>query len=155
MSKKLSKNLEYYEGYYMLAIVSYLKDYSLCYHINNELKLDLVKYEDLVFDIDIVENCIFSWYHFEDKTSGTVYCLVGNKGDNGILIPSQKTVDFFLIIKNPANNELIKSMASRLRKISEITAVFDINMQQTKDMDLLLETIELHELEYVRRRSGK
>lgn len=151
MSKKLSKNIEYLEGYHMIAIVSHLKDYTLCYHINTELKIDLVKYEDLIYSDE--ENS-FSWYNYEDSTCITEYYLVGNKGDNGILIPSQKTVDFFLIVKRPVRSNLIVDISTKLRKINNINAVFGVSMEQIKDMDSLLESIELHELEYVKRRSG-
>ena len=151
MSKKLTKNIDYFEDYHLLAMVSHLKDYTLCYHINLGLELDLIKYEDLIFTLPPAGKSSFSWYYFEDSISRTTYYLLGNKGENGNLIPSQKTVDYFLLIKKPINDELVKTIAGRLRKIPNITAVFDTNMQQTKDMDLLLETIELHELEYVKR----
>lgn len=155
MSKKLSKNIDYFEDYKPLALVSHLKDYTLCYHINIDLNLDLIKYEDLIFAPPAKDENSFSWYYFKDKITRTVYYLIGNKGENGNLMPSQKTVDYFLLIKNPISDEIIKSITSRLRKIPNITAVFDFSMQQFKDMDLLLETIELHELEYVKRRPDK
>jgi len=155
MLKKLSNNIDYFEDYNLLAIVSHLKDYTLCYHINTNLKLDLIKYEDLDFPIPPDEENSFSWYYFEDSISRTTYYLIGNKGDLGNLRPSHKTVDYFLLIKNPVDNELVKSIIVNLRKVPNITAVLDLNMHQAKDMDLLLETIELHELEYVKRRSGK
>ena len=152
MSKKLSKNIDYFEDYHMLAIVSHLKDYTLCYYINNGLGLDLIKYEDLIFNLPSDEESSFSWYYFDDSICNTTYYLIGNKGDLGILIPSYKTVDYFLLIKKALDIELVKTIAGKLRKIQNITAVMEANMQQTKDMDLLLETIELHELEYVKRK---
>ena len=153
--KKLTKNIDYFEDYQLLAIVSHLKDYTLCYHINTDLNLDLIKHEDLIFVLPLVEENSFSWYYFEDSISGTTYYLIGNKGETGSLIPSHKTVDYFLLIKKAVDNELVKTIAGRLRKTPNITAVLDANMQQIKNMDLLLETIELHELEYVKRRSKK
>lgn len=155
MSKKLSKNIDYFEDYQLLAIVSHLKDYTLCYHINLDLGIDLIKYEDMVFALPTVEENSFSWYYYVDSLNRTVYYLIGNKAENGVLMPSQKTVDYFLLIKNPIDNELIKTIAGRLRRIQNIIAIFNFNMQQFKDMDLLLETIELHELEYIKKNSAK
>ena len=134
----------------MLAIVSHLKDYSLCYHINSNAGFDLVKYEDLKFvSMQDTENS-FSWYYYKDKVTHTTYYLIGNKDQSSMLIPSQKTVDYFLLIKDPLDDEMIKSCSSVLRKTPHITAVFDINMERTKDVDLLLALIELHELEVVK-----
>jgi|FLOH01.1.fsa_nt_gi hypothetical protein len=155
MSKRLSKNIDYFEDYHLVAIVSHLKDYTLCYHINLSLKIDLVKFEDLSFSLSQVEENSFSWYYFEDITNKTYYCLIGNKGENGNLMPSHKTVDYFFLIKNPISSQQIKSITSSLRKIPNITAVFDFNMSQFKEMDLLLETNELHELKYVKRPTNK
>ncbi len=155
MSKKLSKNIDSFEDYKMLAIVSHLKDYTLCYHINQNLRLDLIKYEDIDIAHNKVDENSFSWYYFKDNISSTTYYLLGNKNGNRNLIPSQKTVDYFLLIKDIISDKIIIDIVKRLRSISSINAVFDIQMLQIKDMDLLIESIELHELQFVKRRSDK
>jgi hypothetical protein len=152
MSKKISKDINYFEDYHMLAIVSHLKDYTLCFHVNNSLGFDFVKYEDLIFIGKSGIECSFSCYYYMNEISRTTYYLIGNKGDNGILIPSQKTVDYFLLIKSPMAAELAASHITDFRNISLITAVFSMNMEQIKEMDMLLEAMELHELEYITRR---
>ena len=86
--------------------------------------------------------------------SRTTYYLIGNKDENGILIQQQKTVDYFLLIKDPISADISKFYANGLRKIPYITAVFDLNMENTKDLDLLLESIELHELKIIKKRKG-
>lgn len=154
MSKKLSKNINYLEDYQMLAIVSHLKDYTLCYHINSDLKFDFIKYDDLVFATTPDAENNFSWYYYYDMISRTTYYLIGNKDENGILIQQQKTVDYFLLIKDPISADISKFYANGLRKIPYITAVFDLNMENTKDLDLLLESIELHELKIIKKRKG-
>ncbi|MBC8319195.1 MAG: IPExxxVDY family protein [Bacteroidetes bacterium] len=153
MPKKLSRDIDYFEDYHMLAIVSHLKDYTLCYHININLNIDLIKYEDLIFAPPLVGENSFSWYYFHDKINGAIYYLIGNKGESGNLVQSQNIADYFLLIKSTASKELIMSVTGRLRKTPNISAVFGINMQQTRDMDLLIETNELHELEYIKRRN--
>ncbi len=153
MSKKISKNINYFEDYHMLAIVSPLKDYTLCFHINNALNFDLVKYEDLEFSGKSDAVGKYSWYYYQDEMRRTSYYLISNKGDNGVLIPSQKTVDYYLLVKGPVASEMAGTHTSGLRNISLISAVFNVNMVQIKEMDLLLEYIELHELEFVTRRN--
>ncbi len=154
MSKKLSKNINFFEDYCILAIVSHLKDYTLCYHINNELKLDFIKYEDLVFVDKSGTESTYSWYYYSDRINRSLYYLIGNKDEGSVLIPSHKTVDYFLLVKDPVNTALIKDIGLNLRKIPNITAVFDMDLEKTKDMALILESIELHELEHVRKRKG-
>ena len=154
MSKKRLKNINYFEDYQMLAIVSHLTDYTICYHINSDLKFDFIKYEDLIFATTTDTENSFSWYYYYDMISRTTYYLIGNKDASRLLIPSQKIVDYFLLIKSPISIDSVKVYANGLRKIPNITAVFDLNMGITKDMDLLLESIELHELEVIKKRKG-
>ena len=61
MPKKLSKTIDYFEDYRLLAIVSNIKDYSLCFHINGNLKTDFIKYDDLFFDLATDVEKSFSW----------------------------------------------------------------------------------------------
>ncbi len=149
MLKNSTTEIDYFEDYQMVAIVSHLKDYTLCYNINLNLDFDLIKYDDLVIPSGSSGESSFSWYYFKDNISRTTYYLMGNKCENGNLLKSQKTVDYFLLIKNPVSDELVKLMLNNLRKISNITAVFELKMQQQKNMETLLEAIELHELEVI------
>ena len=67
MGKKLSSNIDYFEGYQLLGIVSQLRDYSLAFFINKSLDIELKKYEDM----DITDNeggeSAFSWYFYKDE----------------------------------------------------------------------------------------
>ncbi len=151
MPKKLSKNIDYFEDYRLLSIVSNLKDYSLCFHINSVLKLDLVKYDDLIFDFSSGPEMSFSWYYYHDPKSSTAYYLMGNKSEGSLLLSSQKTMDYFLLIKDVLNDDIARNYANSLRKISGVSAIFNLNVEQIKEMEHLLESIELHELEVVRK----
>ena len=149
MSKKKEEEIDYFEDYQLVAIVSHLKDYILCYNINLSLDFDLVKYDDLIVPSGSASESRFSWYYFKDEISRTVYYLIGNKCENGNLLKSQKTVDYILIIKNPVSKDLLKPISNSLRKIQNVNAVFELNMDEQKYMDTLLEIIELHELEVI------
>ncbi len=150
MSKKLSRITDYFDGFHLYSIVSHLKDYSLCFHINNELGFDLINYEDMIFDLAGDPEKGFSWYFYKDHKTHTNFYLIGNKSEGNILLPSQKTVDFFLLIKDAIDDNYAGKTSAAIRKIVNISAVFQAEMTKIKDMDLLMETIELHELKYVK-----
>ena len=151
MSKKLSKITDYFEGFHMFAIVSPLKDYSLGFHMNNNLGFHLASYEDIYFDMASDPDKGFSWYYYEDQRSHTHYYLIGNKSEGSLLIPAQKTVDYLLLIKDALDDQDALDCANQIRKISNVSAVFSVNMNTIKEMDLFMETIELHELEFVKK----
>ncbi|HEY9115037.1 MAG TPA: IPExxxVDY family protein [Bacteroidales bacterium] len=148
MAKKLSVKVDYFEDYQLLGLVSNLKDYRLTYFINTLLELDLKKFDDLKPDPE--NNIAYSWYCHWRKGEPVSYYLIGNHHANGKLIPAQKNLDYFFIIKNSSElktNEIV----GKLRVIDNITAVFQLDMEKIKDMNMILETIEMHELDQVIR----
>lgn len=150
MPKKLSKEIDYSGEYIMVAVVSNLKDYSLCFHINGSLNMDLVKYDDMYFDLASDPEKSFSWYYFTEKCTGTTFYLLGNKSEGSMLLSSHKTVDYFLLIKDYVSEDVSKNIITLLRKIPYITTSYNVNIQDVKLIEPLLETIELHELEVLR-----
>ncbi len=114
------------------------------------LNFDLIKYDDLKIVSDVSDESNFSWYYFNDEISRTSYYLLGNKCENGNLLKSHKTVDYFLLIKNSVGDEQLKFILNSLRKIPKVMAVFKIDKGNLKNLDMLLEMIELHELDVVR-----
>ena len=147
MPKSLPRSIDYYDDYKMIAIVSHLRDYTLGYYINTNLELDLAKYDNIIVATGMKKSSSFSWYFFKDEGSETIYYLIGNKCENGNLLKSQKTVDYLLIIKTPINDDDVKTAISKLRKVKNIMAVFELNVLEQKNMGVLIEAIEMHELE--------
>ncbi len=146
MVKSSIEKIDYYDGYNMLAMVSLLTDYKLCFFINNSLRFNLEKKEDLFYDFSSDKESGFSYYYYKDTVVDTDFILIGNKNNKAILIPSQKAVNYFLLIKNAVDESVVKDVSSAIRKINGVAAVLDVNMHKIKKVDLLLETIELHEL---------
>lgn len=151
MAKKLSKIVNVFDEYCVLAIVSNLKDYMLCYNINNNIKTDMVKHSDLIFVSQSGSHNMYSWYYYYNTKNHATYYLVGNKTEGSILLPSQKHIDYFLIIKDIINGDATRAVANNIRKIPSVTAVFDLSMKSIPGMELLFEEIELHELEHIKK----
>lgn len=148
MAKKLSVQVDYFEDYHLLGLVSNLKDYTLTFFINNLLELDLKKFDDLKPNPE--KNIAFSWYCHWRKGELVSYYLIGNHHAKGKLVPAQKNLDFFVLIKN-GNEQKTQEIIGKLRKIDKVTGVFQLDMAKIKDMNIILEVLEMHELEQVIR----
>ena len=59
--------------------------------------------------------------------------ILSNRSKKGFLIPSQKSVNYFLVIKDENWNEIKESFLSKLRAINEILLVFELDLEQTKN----------------------
>ena len=61
-------------------------------------------------------------------------------------MPAQKSLDYFLMVKN-GSDQRVQEIAGKLRNIEKITGVFSIDMDKIKDMNIIMEVLELHEME--------
>lgn len=142
MTKKLKIESNLFEGYSLLALVTHLKDYRLAYFINDELNFQLKKYDDLRIS---GKESTFSWYYYSQGSNYLRCMLISNIDEKGRLIPGQR-IDFFLLFKNIVDKDQLSGILTSLRKIPGIMAAFEIDMLTLQNMDVLLETIEMHEL---------
>ena len=143
--KKQLFQIDYFEGYHLLAIVSHLKDYRLAFFLNRETGSRFAKYEDLCVGDD--DKDCYSLYRYHRKEDHITFYLISNANKERKLIPSQKEIDYFLLIKDAVGNGIAGEMAGQIRNIKNIMAVFKLDMSAVKNMELLLEMIELHEVE--------
>ena len=86
----------------VLAINSHIKAYKLCWNMNKFLQLDFEKKKDH----RIKEELRFARYIYvcDDDVE---YTLLANHSKKGCLIPSQKSVNFFLLIKNSILDKIL------------------------------------------------
>jgi len=151
MAKKLRLHIDYFDEYHLLAIASHLKDYRLAYCINQKAASHLKKFDDLAVGDSEADN--YSWYYCYEKEDHTTLYLISNSNGVRHLIPSKKEIDYFLLIKNAVNDVKVKELARQVREIENIVGVFQMDMTTVKDMDVLLEIIELHEMEQMKSKT--
>ena len=114
----------------VLAINSHIKAYKLCWNINKLLKLNFEKKKDH----RIKEELWFARYMYvcDDDVE---YTLLANHSKKGCLIPSQKSVNFFLLIKNDYWQQEKTEFISKLREIKDILLVFELDTKLIKHID--------------------
>lgn len=101
----------------LIGIIASTPDYSLCWHINKQLNIQLKRLNDVHIELikkqkkeaapDLFSNHfetdsrIFSSHHifkYEDEQLYHDYCLISNKGTRSYLYPHLKQVTYFLEI---------------------------------------------------------
>ena len=114
----------------VLAINSHIKAYKLCWNINKSLQLNFEKKKDH----ETKEELWFARYMYvcDDNVE---YTLLANHSKKGCLIPNQKSVNFFLLIKNDYWQQEKTEFISRLRDVKDILLVFEIDTNLTKHID--------------------
>ena len=114
----------------VLAINSHIKAYKLCWSINKSLQLNFEKKKDH----GIKEELWFARYVYvcDDEVE---YTLLANHSKKGCLIPSQKSINFFLLIKNDCCKQEKIKFISRLRDVKDVLLVFEVDTNLIKRID--------------------
>ena len=117
-------------GFTVLAINSHIKGYKLCWNINNSLQLNFEKQDDH----NIKEGLWFARYTYICD-NGVEYNLLANRSKKGYLIPSQKSVNYFLVIKSDYWQQDKAEFVSKLRGIDDVLLVFELDTTLIKYID--------------------
>ncbi|MBT3622287.1 MAG: IPExxxVDY family protein [Flavobacteriales bacterium] len=117
-------------GFSVLAINSHIKGYKLCWNINKALKVNFEKQKDHNIQGDLW----FARYTYI-CSDGVEYNLLANRSKKGYLIPNQKSVNYFLVVKNDYWEQEKQEFISQLRNINDILLVFELDTTLIKEID--------------------
>lgn len=134
---KHTLSLEEDYDFMLLGICSHVKNYKLCWAINNTFDFKLTKEE---LDLEVVrsnQNLAFPYYSYRSEENHSTYSLVSNRCENGMLIPEQKQTDFFLIVQNSFDDDAT-DMLSKLRKLDCVLTAFNVDVNGLKSKENLL-----------------
>lgn len=136
---KLTLKYELAIDFNLVAITSPLKDYRLCYFINKVTALNLHKIDDHQIWSDDKQTFYFGQYTYEDLNNDTSYFLLNNKGtEGGILIPEMKVTDFFLLIQNAIDDDLLQWQINQINGLRDVVVASEIDPNKLKSRENLV-----------------
>lgn len=107
----------------ILAIVSTHRDFKLCWLLNKELYLNLIRHDDLTMPDRQPQ---FSRFSYRDSLDKIIYHLISNKSGSDVLVPELRAHDYFLLIKGYCSNERFEEIHGGLRVMAGVQAAFPI-----------------------------
>lgn len=117
-------------NFVVLGINSHSRGYKLCWHINKKLSLNF----ELTTNHNIGEDLSFVRYKSELKEGGAIN-LILNQSKNGYMIPSKKSVNYFLIIEKEIWTPIKETFLNKLKTINDILLVFELDIEKEKNKD--------------------
>ena len=114
----------------VLAINSHSKGYKLCWNLNDTFGLSF----EMTDPHSVSENLLFTKYSTLNN-EGFMFNLITNRSKKGYLIPSQKSVNYFLLVYFDDWRVKKKEFLYKLRKISSILLVFELDLDKIKKGD--------------------
>ncbi len=150
MVKKLTLDIDYSDNFLILGIVSVYTDYQLVHYVNKTLGFDFIKYADFSLTDNTKSPITYSWFYCKSDELKVKSYFIANHHAKQKLLPDFKQIDYLLIIDNSENFNEAGSFITSLRKVKGITGVFKIDPQKIKNISLLLEKNEMHELAQIK-----
>ncbi len=144
-SKKVLK-LDF-EGEYdfiLLGLISGFRDYKLCFELNDLLKLNFQRKDDVVLPAGRPGATTRHSYFDCEGADFESYHILSNrdKAGTGFFIQEKKNIDFFLIINSTSLNFDVKNLIARIRTIDIISGVYELNPYDLKSADSFLIFLE-------------
>ncbi|MCX6304539.1 MAG: IPExxxVDY family protein [Bacteroidetes bacterium] len=136
MAKKVSLETRSEPALFTLFGIScHLRDFRLSYLLNNKLELEFVKMDDFQG---------FSFYFCRDDDQYNAYYLLGNRGQEALLLPDLKQTDFFLLVEGPFKKMQKDRLLEKIRGIQHVLTAFEVRFETIKNYESMLNDLELH-----------
>lgn len=154
MAKKLSISKSERPQHSIIGISCLANDYRLLYFASKLLGFSFYKLDDLPLYGKKNKLGDFSFYHFSDEEKHLDFYLFSNKNQGQIAVSEYRNFDYFLLIDDKIEPALQRELLNKLRSIPVLQAAMSVPSNSLKDLDLLLEDLELH-LNEIKKRTKK
>ena len=139
MAKKvLVFDIEDHLDFELMGIICAHRDFRLCFEINETTDLGFRKTDDLQLKLEKKHSTsYFSLYQYINL-DGEEYFLITNRGTNGLFIPEQKHIDYFLLLRNKAPYTSTELLLEKLKSITIVNSALQIDPGSLKSADHFL-----------------
>lgn len=134
----------------IIGINTTQRDYKLAWHLNEHLKTDFSKLDDIELHSPQGETLHFPFYYYDAGENLNVYNLIGNRNSGHIFTRLSLQTDYFLIIRNFLNAEKLAGIVQQIKQIPQVMMAYMVDANKEKSIDLMLEEVELHEFKTLR-----
>lgn len=123
----------------LIGISSHARDYRLCWSLNSNMKLTLVRADKglILPGGKNTESSEFTLFEYDDEETRIFYSLIANKTKNVHLIPELKHADYLLMLRNNTAVD-VAGMLEKLRACDQVIAAFQIQPEELKSRDNLI-----------------
>jgi hypothetical protein len=86
----------------------------------------------------------YSFYFCRNDDSMNVFYLLGNRGQDTILLPDLKQTDFLLLIEGQVKKIHKERLLDQIKGIQNVLTAFEVRFETIKNHESMLTDIELH-----------
>jgi hypothetical protein len=139
-----------FDDIHIIGINTTHRDYKLAWYLNEYLKTDFSKLDDIELHGQEGELLLFPFYYYNAGENLNVYNLIGNRSNGHIFTRLSLQTDYFLIIRNYLHIEKLALINQQIKQIPNVMLAYRVDAAKEKSIDLMLEEVELHEFKTLR-----
>jgi len=147
MKLRLKKTKSSNDDHLLIGISSVSKDFSIAHFLNKHFQTSFIKQADIPFYNTKGLIGYFKFHSFYDPDLRIEYHLFANKNDKSIVFPKHRHFEYFILFAHSSFSIPIEDILKELWTISIIDAAIKIPLNTIKNLNDILEDIEMHLLE--------
>src|SRR5437868_12653636 len=113
---------EFFRDTRLVGIVAPIKDYQLCWHINQLLTIDLRNNNDIEIQLKRKKrDYYFAVFQYCEHSTALVHYLYNNQFDGEYLLPEFRHLDFLYLLKGDiVSDDFFHQLMESIRNISSV-----------------------------------
>ncbi len=128
----------------LIGISCHLKSYRLSFAMDSTLGLSFKRVDDFEIPGHDEDMLKYPFLMYEDDELKNQFCLVQNHHPQGKLVPALQQVDYFLMARDPLEQAILSGIMKKIRNIPQVLAAYEVDPEKTRDVDHLVQEMELH-----------
>ena len=131
---------EFFDGTRLLGIVAPVKDYQLCWQLNQVLRFDLRNNNELEIQLTKKNRkYFFAIYEYKEPHNSIKHYLYNNQFDGEYLLPELKHLDFlWLITGDEVEDGAVSSLQQSIKNINGVQLVMELAAEKIKNKQHLI-----------------
>jgi len=112
----------------LVGIVAPIKDYQLCWQLNQILAIDLRNNNDIEIQLKRKKrDYYFAVFQYNEPSNALVHYLYNNQFDGEYLLPEFRHLDFLYLLKGDVvREEFLNYLVESIRKINGVQLVMEL-----------------------------
>jgi len=137
--KSLKLDISQDLNFTLIGISSHENDYRLVWAINNRLKFDFVRTENLIMRPPKASHDFeFGRFRYSDDERLLTFYLISNRCSDGFLFPEIKNMDFLMQVIGEMDHRGYHDLLRSLKSVAIISGAYAIDHKMLKDLSRIV-----------------
>lgn len=124
----------------LIGLVAPMRDYQLCWHINQVFAIDLRKNNEIEIQLKRKRrDYYFAVFQYAEPTGALVHYIYNNQFDGEYLLPEFHHLDFIYLLKgDPVSSERLNEILGTLREIRDVQMATELPLDKLRNKSHLI-----------------